>query len=549
MFHSIVENRDLWLNPSPEGPWKRIAVCSRWTDAAALAKRWDHYPAVVGPLRTRAGVDLLVRNLLANPQIRIVLIDGTDLLERNGAMAELMAVFEDGIFDGIREDAREEARARLFDADGRCRISVELATYRQARDRWCSGMWVDADRDGGAVVLPPPAPEVTELVPPGDPGDRVAGETLDDVYVRALKQVLTAGYVVGTQYGTTRELLNLVTVIRDPWSSIDALGRLGEGERHPVLGLSLRELEDYYRGPHGWIGREKPPGASYGYGERMHGTPDELAEDGLPRWGPDQFDAISRLLGAQPSTRAAFLTPWIPALDSGKESGRPCLVGAWFRITGDGCKPGDWYVTADDEEPVDDEPFHVWQLDVELRVPWHLCWKRVRREATGAKARAWAQEHCGGMERSERVKREPARLHLTVMFRSHDLFAAYPQNLGACCLWLGEEAEAHGVAVGTITCVSMSAHIYDRDWSRVGALWADYKRKGLRWDERSMFRVERDGEQLRAVAMTPSGDEVIGVFTAKTGAALRAQLEDSGLIQELGAALWLGSEIERVERS
>ena len=36
----------------------------------------DPYAAVAGPLRTQPGIDLFVRNLLANPQIRLVILDG-----------------------------------------------------------------------------------------------------------------------------------------------------------------------------------------------------------------------------------------------------------------------------------------------------------------------------------------------------------------------------------------------------------------------------------------------------------------------------------------
>lgn len=510
------------------------------------------------------------------------------------------------------------------------------------------------DRPGGKVVLLPPAPEATERAPHGDPGDRVAADTLSEVYVRLLHQVMVAGRVVPTQYGLTRELLDVVSVIRDPLASLVELWpEKSPPEKHPVLGLSRADLEAYYR--ESWVGDHVPEGASYGYGARMHGSPPPaLIERILPAskpvvdameqiWGSngrqiDQFESIRKLLVEKPDTRAAFLTPWRPDEDGGKESGRPCLVGAWFRTTPEGTRPGDWHVTHDEDLVDPPDGWNVWVLRDRERVG--LSWGREHRAERSEDAVSWAKANLSGVERTER---EPARLHLTVVFRSHDLFAAYPQNLGACCRWLADEVDAVGVKIGTVTCLSMSGHVYERDWARSDALWESYRRKGLRWDGRSMFRVEKvvdtskeppavqigdearrdlgtgDGSVVfrvvrvhvlaggvemvdaqavcwldadggtwhrenearwaevpsfarrfevnvlpvaewhelrgwrqptvvRAVAMTPDGRRVVAVFEAPTGAALRVQLEDSGLVQEPGAWLWLGSEIERVER-
>jgi hypothetical protein len=51
---------------------------------------------------------------------------------------------------------------------------------------------------------------------------------------------------------------------------------------------------------------------------------------------------------------------------------------------------------------------------------------------------------------------------------------------------------------------------------------------------------------LRASALTPDGSEVLQVFEAKTPERLLRDIEESGLIQATGSALWLGGEVERV---
>ncbi len=719
-FEPVVPNPDLWINPSPEGLWSRVAVCSRWADAEAVAARWNYRPAVVGPLRTEAGLDLVVRSLLANPQIRVVFVDGPDQRPTNGTKEQIESLFDRGDTSFLAEDIADLAklllRAPELVVDGvtgfgapavRWTGSEGAETRDMVEDLHRSWLRTDSprkgglltymvdlsdDRPGGRHVLLPPRPVVTDAAPHGDPGDRVAGNLLSEVYVRALHQVMTAGRLVPTQYGATRELLDLVTVIRDPARSLE---EFGEG-KHPVLGMSGEDLQAYTYGEDGFLGTKRPEQAPYAYGQRMRGSDDvstvrsqlsvisrELSEEAsaLPKddfgvghldehladlaervWifadavHPDQVSLVVQLLKEKPDTRAAYVSPWWPDEDAGKESGRPCLVGAWFRAV---------------NEP-SGEPAGPWvERDGRLTRYWSTDPVRMAAdigapvEGTGFARGLWMWDRDGEFlgggpfsegdtdesmkERADKKLAEAVyrqTLHLTVSFRSHDLLAAYPQNLGACCRWLVDVASSLGWLVGTVTCVSMSAHVYDHSWGKAEALWAKYRRKGIRWDGRSAFRVEKvpdpskpapevvvgstcekllelgakillevtavrppgdgfdfpvvsaravrwtspEGEVhdrdeaswfeapehvrhrwrgpltysvrqwlemvgwkpsmlLRAVATVPGTARVIGVFEASSGSALRIKLEDSGLLQELGSAMWLGAEIERVEQS
>jgi hypothetical protein len=341
-----------------------------------------------------------------------------------------------------------------------------------------------------------------------------------------LHRVMSFGHVTGTsaQYGRQRELLNLVTVIRDPVASAPHLPDWIPG-LEGYKGRTQVAVEEYAQQLYGTM---VLPGMEYSYGSRLHGmdTPgrkvvvrsgDLVLYDGEVcsvgtcrrppghRGGHDQFDeprsadvvplhldysnsqiaALDHLLQIASDGREIFLTPWIPSLDAGRPSGRPCLVGAWFRRT-----------------PPD-----------------------------GA-------------------------LNLTVMFRSHDMFRGYPMNLAAVCLWLAETAERHDFPVGTVTCLSTSAHIYERDWEAADALIDKYrfwKTPDLDLDRRSLWRVELASDKgierrrLRAIATHPKTHKIIATFEGKTAAALRRKIERSGLLQSIGGALWLGAELQRFE--
>lgn len=59
------------------------------------------------------------------------------------------------------------------------------------------------------------------------------------------------------------------------------------------------------------------------------------------------------------------------------------------------------------------------------------------------------------------------KVHLTTLFRSHDFAGAYPANLYGLSKLLEYVADKVGLAPGTITTVSVSAHIYDHDWDKI----------------------------------------------------------------------------------
>lgn len=635
-------NPDLSLHANPPEGWDRVAVACGWSDARKARERWPH-AAVVGPLRTLRGLDLFIRGLLANPQIRVVIWDGPDLTPGEVTKTALFALWTTPALDagrlpapfGVDLDAHlDTIRSSVFLHLMRNPTGWNQLTWSDDRttlhlDAGGHLLFSNADRPGGPVILPPPVPASTERAPHGDPGDRVVADTLADLWPRVLDRALRCGREVDTQSGETRELLNLVSVLRDPSKTLTEIAgpavdarpvhAVGDGgilqgyeptqaqtltQPHPVLGFSFADVEAYAER---LTGAKVPEGAAYSYGSRMRGVvprPVDAHESrgwcwrvggvitlsthgvcpecgwsrtmerrpGYPAGLKDQIEAQEALLAADPRTRAAYLTPWRPEDDTGKASGTPCLTGVWFRA-------------------VDDA------------------------------------------------------LHMTITFRGHDLFTGYPLNVAACCLWLVRLADKLGMSVGTLTCLSMSAYVCVRDMADAQKVVAGYRPPaGPRWDQRAAWRVElvrtettlqpvgpfetmrawndqnrisfeqamerveatllglgdfvrgqpqlragrrlyiretkADGSlenrdltpdeltrltiliaeeapklppmpgspafSLRATALTPDGTEILQVFEAKTPEKLFRDIAESGLIQEVGSALWLGREVERV---
>ena len=445
-------NIDIDVHPNPPGLWARVVVVGRWSSKERVRKAWPD-ASVVGPLRTLRGIDLLVRNLLANPQIRVIIVDGPDL--RPDVTASLREVFSVGR-DPITDEETNIDRLPTFLAESL--FTTEAPLYKPVPgdplfeavclmlrgvklltvEEWdTSGMGAegnlaahveDRDRAGGASFLKPPKPPTLDVLPHGDPGHRVVGDTLAEVWPRALEQAMRFGRKAPTQYGETREVLALTSVVRNPTATLDEfMARLtrdidtGEPvtlhDPHPVLGFTYQDVETYYRQ---LVGLDPKGERDYSYGSRMRGKGAKIPSHMPPGYVigsvTDQIAAVEKLLAEKPDTRAAFLTPWRPDEDSGKESGRPCLDGVRFRAV-DGA------------------------------------------------------------------------LHMFVTFRSHDLYAGHPQNLAALCLWLIEEAKTLDMPVGTLTCTSWSAHVYARDYVAALDVVKANPAPMVQWDQRSSWRV------------------------------------------------------------
>jgi hypothetical protein len=139
-----------------------------------------------------------------------------------------------------------------------------------------------------------------------------------------------------------------------------------------------------------------------------------------------------------------------------------------------------------------------------------------------------------------------------------------------------------GVRVGSLTCTSMSGHVYDHATEKAEAVVTDWRRPTITWDPRSQWRFEIASDacsvcsslsptvsttymmnhtcpicrgtrtvnrRIRAVASEPgTNGKTLAVLEAPTAGALRVQIERSGLVTGIGHALFLGGELAAMER-
>lgn len=284
-------------------PRSGVGLVTLWT----YQKRYRHIDPslyqVMGNLYSEDGVNYLARNLLAHPQIRTLVICGSD---------------------GILEDT--EARQALLDwrvTDpmipaqdvGWLRDQVRLTECEMPDlpDRLkAEGARLASAAPGHRQPKTFPFREVTSATFPSEvSGMRVLWSSIFDAWVDTLRLVLR----FGVHEGKRKALLNLVSVID------------GEDDRLPAS-LSRRRAEAYATK---FLSPEKEPDVTYTYGERLRG------------WGAERIDLIEQAvakLEADPHSTRSVLDLWDNRRDLASEE-PPCLTQLTFnRLDGALCATG-----------------------------------------------------------------------------------------------------------------------------------------------------------------------------------------------------------------
>lgn len=525
-FESLVplsSEQALDIHEDPPDAWDSVAIVSFWSFPAKVRKRWPH-AAVIGPLRTVEGVDLFLRNLLHNPQITRVVLAGQDL---NEVTKEILRVWQ-------------TKTTRAPDLSPHVALIVESVTLFDEGDDLFADR-IPLPGEGPVVTLPvrqrvvlhPPKPVVSSTAKPGDPGDRIAGMFLQDVWPVALRRILDVGAKHESQYGDALELLNLVTVLRDPKQVLDE-------EELETVGLSAAQVDKYTL--EDFTGEVIREDATYGYGARM----------------ADQAPKIQGLLNRAPETRAAYLTPWDPAKDSGRESGRPCLVGVWFRRYEDqltltvsfrshdmfkgyclnmaaACR---WLLA--EAERVGCAPGPVTCVSHSAHL-YDNSWAAARAVIDKARVPSvrWDMRALWSISRVVEKRPEPALgdtvwVHQTQKFKVEYKVGAFDWGERWCIGMRPSRFVDHDGVTKDVTPQVLS-------WLglRDGVDWWDL----IQWSDAIGWRPRIT---YRAEVRDPRTRELVAVLEAPNGAQLRKAVGESGLIQEVSNALWIGGEITRL---
>ncbi len=149
--------------------------------------------------------------------------------------------------------------------------------------------------------------------------------------------------------------------------------------------------------------------------------------------------------------------------------------------------------------------------------------------------------------------RNRQKLNLNVYVRSHDIFGGWPLNAFGLCKLHQKIGRESGLAIGSLTFISASAHIYDFNWAEAQKIIQKNKDFEFETDPRGYFIVSTDNKkfEIEVRHFSPEGFELRrwSQSAKKPKAALDiARKIDSDLALSLTEhALDLGIELQKAE--
>ncbi|MES1022016.1 thymidylate synthase [Gloeocapsa sp. BRSZ] len=305
----------------------QTAVVTGWTMKQAIAKKLHPYEyAAIGQLYSPTrGISFLVRNLLANPHVRfLVVLNATKEDKNAGAGICLLDFFRYGFEKGYSDTGRETwvIRSKITGY-----IDIEIAAEALEKLRQ-SIEWQEAfsineavshvqtyaskDVEPWGTPLEFPITEVEPTVLPGVRyGHRIEGKTIAETWVKIIHRIKTTGTIRPTGYdGQWQELIDLMAIVTD-------------------------EPEDFYFPEpnylpcdHAFIQEYVPQilddapyteGVKYTYGQRLRSW-----------FGRDQIEQVIQKLIGEIDAASAVMSLW--DVQDHEKGGSPCLNHIWVRV-------------------------------------------------------------------------------------------------------------------------------------------------------------------------------------------------------------------------
>lgn len=290
-----------------------VGVVTLWTEKTEVAKHLDkkNY-CVIGQLYSVEGVNYLIRNCLANKNIRYIVMLGEDI----SGTGDVLELLFDGVVVGehrigntdiyLDEEIQEDAIFNFLE-------NVQLLDYRNKKDFSEINKYIaqlnDAESYGEPEIFPEKKIEFPHHYPSERVGFIVREESIGDAWLKLLQTIMRYGIHKESSYSDDQiELLDLMTVTNEPMD-FDRNG-LSEIDFKDYYLFSKEHLEEYYD----QIISAKPyNGINYTYGQRLrsHFDVDQIAE------------IIDELKKEKFSRRAVAIT-WDVKIDH-DSSHAPCL--------------------------------------------------------------------------------------------------------------------------------------------------------------------------------------------------------------------------------
>ncbi|MFB2934127.1 thymidylate synthase [Aerosakkonemataceae cyanobacterium BLCC-F154] len=306
----------------------QTAIITGWSVRQTIAKHLspENY-AVIGNLYSPTrGISFLIRNLLANPYVRrLVILNATKEDKNAGGCQCLLDFFTHGFTAGKSDTGRDcwvikspiagyidiEISATALEV---LRQSIEVKEVKSISEAVdlvnCYATKETLEPWGEPLVFP--EVEVVPTVLPGHRyGHRIEGKTIAETWVKIIHRIKTTGTIRPTGYdGKWQELIDLIAVVTDE----------PENFYFPepnYLPIDRSFLEEYIS----QILDDSPyrEGVKYTYGQRLRSW-----------FGKDQVEQVIEKLIGEIDAASAVMSLW--DVQDHDKGGSPCLNHIWVRV-------------------------------------------------------------------------------------------------------------------------------------------------------------------------------------------------------------------------
>lgn len=308
------------------GTGEDTVIVAGWTPRKAIAKKLgdDKYAAIGQLYSPSRGINFLLRNLLANPQIkRVIGVNATREDANAKAVQCLRDFFARGfvlhVADGEKKQWKVNSQVPGFiDFEIEQQALAQLILGVQYIEVWSIEQLLAETAEPASALfwsrekqIFPTAAVKTDTYPGGRYGHRIEGRTIAETWVKIIHLIKTTGTIRPTGYdGKWQELINLMAVVTE------------EPEDFYFPDPNFLPIDrDYLEGYIGQVLDDSPyiEGVKYTYGQRLRSW-----------FGVDQIEQILKKLTDEIDAASAVMSLW--DVQDHVKGGSPCLNHIWIRI-------------------------------------------------------------------------------------------------------------------------------------------------------------------------------------------------------------------------
>lgn len=296
-------------------PRHHLAICCLWTERQAIEGLLKDIPYnTIGNLYSAQGINAMIRNIFANPHIRVIVIWGAEMSLSGHS---LLMLAQKGIEEKTRKiiSARGEIETEI--TDDILSEFKEMVAVVDMRGRSAEDFKIKCEELAHKSIepfakksreFPRSEPKVATL-PSEQTGFRVSGPTVAQTWLKLLNEIAKYGRPKHTRYSkdnSLKEILNLTAVVTDE--------NPDEIYFPSYLPFAQIELEAYYAEI---MTSRQIPGVAYNYGKRMRLD-----------LGVDQIKEMKQLLKLRPDSKKMIAITIDPKKDWAQvnKGDTPCLT-------------------------------------------------------------------------------------------------------------------------------------------------------------------------------------------------------------------------------